>query len=319
MFTKTRKRIYRTLTIIAAILVVSMIVPTVWMFSGMFFHTYQSMASNKLDRSISAARIYIDSIMSTTENLALNPALTEALTNDDGDPLTDVLDATRSYSQYINALTVYDTDGRIFTSSGTINPPTLDELRLNGGIAAFFADGEAEEYLSLRTSAMCSAYDNSPYDSRAGIISCCKKVYGPAGVEGYIFADLFPKNLFDYFTYSDDSRLSGSIAVIKFDGGYLASGDMDGMQTFLNAQGGSVSGGRLTITAMRNFYGCTLRLSVPLSPVYSTIAVIAAILVSTGGILLYAAHLVAGAVARSVTSRLNCLLIKMSMSEQRFL
>ena len=72
MFNKTRKRIYGTLMTIAVLLIVLIAATSIAVFSGMFGNICVSMAKDKLDRSISAGRLYIDSIMSTTHTLALN-------------------------------------------------------------------------------------------------------------------------------------------------------------------------------------------------------------------------------------------------------
>ena len=319
MFTKTRNRIYRTLLLIAAILIALILVPSIAVFSGMFRNTYGSMAKNKLDRSISAGRMYIDSIMSTTDNLALDPAIIGVLDGTQTVSLTAVLDAACAYSHYINAITVYGTDGKIYTSSGVLNPPSAQDLRQKVDIAEFFADEEANEYVSLRTSCIIKAYSNVPYDEQLGIISCCRKVFSDSGeVIGYIFSDVFPQSLFEYFNFAGDPRLSGSIAIVLFDGGNFMSEHTPDAEKYLTATTDSVVGGKLIVSSIRNFYGGTIRIAVPIAPLNISIALISCILSLCGAVLLCATHFIARETANSVTERLNGLLLRMTLSAEKF-
>ena len=65
--------------LIALLLVVLIVAPSIFLFTNIFYSTYESMAKNQLDRGISAGRMFVDSIMSTTDNLALNRQLIETL------------------------------------------------------------------------------------------------------------------------------------------------------------------------------------------------------------------------------------------------
>ena len=319
MFNKTKTRIYLTLMIIAAVLIILIITPSIAMFSAMFYNTYESMAENKLDRSLSASRMFIDSVMSTTDNLALNPVIAETVNGTRTGKLTSVLDDACNYSLEINAITVYSLDGKIYASSGVLNPPTVEELKRLRDIDEFFADDEAGDYVSLRTSEIIKAYDGTPYDAQAGIISCCRKIYGENGnVTGYIFTDVFPKTLFGYYGFSGDPRLKDSIAMVTFDGGCFISENTPHDAEYLAAATHTVVKSRLVISSIRNFYGGTVRIAVPVAPLYGNIAVISCITVLCGIALLVATHFVAKANADRVCARLNGLLIKMTGSAQRF-
>ncbi len=317
MFNETGKRIYRNLMTIAAILIILIIIPSISIFLGMSFNTSQSIARNKLDRSISAGRIYIDSIMSTTENLAGNSVIVQTLDGTRTGSLTSVLDSARTYSLYINAITVYAADGAYYTSSGVTNPPSLDALAAREDIGDFIADGDAEEYISLRTSGIIKAYDGTPYDERSGIISCCRKVYSGDGVVGYIFADVFPESLFEYFSFTGDKLLSGSVAILSFDGGSFASAGLASTDKYIAAHNGSIVGNFMVISNMRNFYGATVRMVVPLRQmILNSLAVCGAILLA-GAAMMIATHFVAAATSRYVTGRLDRLLNKMTLSSER--
>ena len=190
--------------LIALLLVVLIVAPSIFLFTNIFYSTYESMAKNQLDRGISAGRMFLDSIMSTTDNLALNQQLIETLDGTRSGSLAPLLDSTCTYSLDIAAITVYGENGAVYTSSGVTNPPGAAELASLADIAEFFADEDADEYVSLRTSAIIKAYDNAPYDARAGIISYCRKVYAEDGsVLGCIFADIFPHELFERFNMTD--------------------------------------------------------------------------------------------------------------------
>lgn len=317
MFQKTKKRIYRTLLLLALLLIALIVIPSIAMFSDVFYSTYESTAKNKLDRSISASRMYIDSIMATTDNLALNPEIIQTLSGQRTSSLTPLLDATCTYSLDIGAITVYGLDDSIYTSSGVVNPPEAEELTARSDIAEFFADRNADEYVSLRTSKIIKAYNNVPYDEQLGIISYCRKVYGTDGdVIGYIFSDIFPHDLFEYFNIADN-RLDGSVIMIAFSGGYFSSDHSEETEEYLRAEADTIVGSRLIISSTRNFYGGTIRAAVPLSPLYNNILLISGIILLIGAALLCAVHLIARAAANQVTNQLNELLLKMTESTQK--
>lgn len=303
--------------LIALLLVVLIVAPSIFLFTNIFYSTYESMAKNQLDRGISAGRMFLDSIMSTTDNLALNRQLIETLDGTRSGSLTPLLDSTCTYSLDIAAITVYGENGAVYTSSGVTNPPGAAELASLADIAEFFADEDADEYVSLRTSAIIKAYDNAPYDARAGIISYCRKVYAEDGsVLGCIFADIFPHELFERFNMTDGGA-DGSVILIAFGGGHFSSEGGDAAQEYLRAEADTSVGGRLVIASTRNFYGGTIRAAVPLAPFYQNTLLIAAIILLCGGALLYAAHWIARIAADWVTNRLNGLLQQMIESSRK--
>jgi len=184
----------------------------------------------------------------------------------------------------------------------------------------FFADGEATEYVSLRNSDIIKAYDNNPYDERTGIISCCRKIYGESGsVIGYIFSDIFPKNLFGYFSFDSDARLKNSTAMLTFDGGYFISEKSDKAQDYLTAATDTIVNSRLIISSVRNFYGGTVRVAVPVAPFYGNVAIISSIIILCGAALITATHFIAKLIADRVTKRLDALLDKMTLSARQLL
>lgn len=318
MFKKTEKRIYATLMIIASVLIVLIITPSLIAFTGMFYNVFRTSAKNRLDRSISSCRVFLDSVMSTTDTLAYNQTVQNAVTNGSSGGIVAVLDSACTYSLTINAITVYGLDGKIYTSSGVINPPSIEELRTRQDIAEFIDDSEAVDFVSLRTTAIIRVYGNVPYDEDSGIISCCRKIFGADGrAVGYIFSDVFPETLFSYFDYSDDNNLKDCVSMINFDGGRFISSP-ENAETYLTAPSNTISGNRLIVSSARNFYGGSVRLAVSIAPLYSSIAIISAVLLLCGAGLLTATHFIARKNALTVAERLENLLTKMKESTARF-
>lgn len=313
MFKKTQTRIVRTLMLIAALLVCLIAVPSISMFSSALFNVHKTMAKNKLDRSLSACRIYIDSVMTSTDNLSGNQTVAETVSGQRTGSITAILDGTCSYSLAIDAITVYSADGKIYTSSGVVSPPSLEALKNNAEIAEFLADSELTDYVSFRTSEIIKAYNNTPYDASSGIISCCRKIYGTDGtVTGYIFSDIFPKTIFEYFSYSNDNALKDCKAIILFNGGYFVSSDSENVTRALIDADPSIRSGYIIISAVRNFYGGKIRLAVPTRPFFTDVARMTALILSIGGCLLAGTYLIARKTARDLTMRLNRLLIKIT-------
>ena len=106
--------------------------------------------------------------------------------------------------------------------------------------------------------------------------------------------------------------------MVTFDGGYFASAYSEKIIECLNSPNGSFKNGRLSLTGMRNFYGGTIRIAVPVATLYTATAIIGAVLVFTGAALMVFAHFCARRTARSVTGRLDGLLEKMTSSADRF-
>ena len=318
MFTKTQKRIYNTLMGISAILVVLIITAAATILPGLFFNAYKSQATNKLDRSFYAARVYVDSVMSTVDNLAANTQVIDAVTSGSANGITTLLDDARTYGNYINAVTLYGASGKVYANSDVVNPPTLSRLKQDAHIADFIADDNATDYVSVRTDAVAEAFGNTPYDSERGIVSYCRKIYDNNAVVGYIFADLFPETIFDYFDFGADSHLGGSITILSYDGGYIANDNIELAEQYINAPNNKVTNKHLVLTAMRNFYGGTIRIVVPMTPYYRVTIVVLCLIVAVGIMLIILTHFIAKRNAQNVSDRLDNLLVKLTESTERF-
>ena len=126
-----------------------------------------------------------------------------------------------------------------------------------------------------------------------------------------------PENIYGYFSFEGDRRLKGSLVTIAFGDGYLFSGTADASGYILAAPD-TVVNGRLVVSSMRNFYGATVRIAVPLLPLYSDVALIAGVTVACSAALIVATHFIARRAADATDERLNALLAKMTASTQRF-
>ena len=318
MFNKTQKRIYNTLMGISAILVVLIITAAASILPGLFFNAYKSQATNKLDRGFYAARVYVDSVMSTVDSLATNSRVVDAVTGTNTNGIAVLLDETRTYGHHIDAVTLYSTDGKIYTNTDVVNPPSLSSLNDNGHIADFIADKYARDYVSVRTDAVAEVFGNTPYDSERGIVTYCRKIYDGEKVVGYIFADLFPETIFNYFDFGADSRLAKSMTILAYDGGYIANDNIELAEQYVNAPNNKVTNKHLVLSAMRNFYGGTIRIVVPMTPYYRVTTVVLCLIVAVGIMLITLTHFIAVHNAQSVSDRLDNLLVKLTESTERF-
>ncbi|MBO5328520.1 MAG: cache domain-containing protein [Clostridia bacterium] len=317
MFNKIRAGLYRSLMLIAAIFTVAMIVPSIIIFSTTLYQSYEDMAISKIDRSITDCRSFVNSVMTSTDNLAANTTVKQTLNGENiTNSLTEILDNACNYSIKINAITVYDLNGNVYTSSGVSGSPELAELKNNAYLAEFFDDEDSQEYISLRTEYLTKIYDNAPYDANQGILSCCKKVYSDSGdLLGYVFSDIFSSALFNYFNYSNDTYFNNSAAIIKYGGGYLAS-DLYSKynEKMVNAET-SISvtriAGRMIVPSSRNFYGGTVYVAVPLTAFYQTVAILSVLFVTLGAVVLLLVHVISKKNARKITDKLDELYDKM--------
>lgn len=321
MFEKINKRIYRSLLLIAALFIFFMIVPTILIFTNMLYDTYENMARKKLDRSISSCRSFIDTVLNTAEGVALTPAVIDTVCGRSNDSLTVLLNDTCNYSLTINAITVYAVTGNVFASSGISSPPALAELQSNGGIAEFMSDADSSYYISLRKDAVARLYDNAVYDSSLGIVSCCCKIYDEGAVVGYVVADIFPKTMFGFFDYTDDSHFHGTIALVHYADGFLSSDSASPYNEELYRSYGetitTANNSRLIVPSLRNFYGATILIAVPLFPLYRTILIMALILVGLGLLLMIAVHGISRRNADGVTDKLENLVSRIQSGENR--
>lgn len=322
MFRKTQTKIYRTLMLTAALFIILLIVPSVLIFTNMIYTTYETMAKKKLERSFYSCRNFIDSVMTSTENLTYDAAVIETVSGTRDGSLAAVLDAACNYSLTINAIAVYDLNGNVYTSSGVAGAPTLDELCENEGIADFVADRDAADFVSIRNSQIAKIYGGTNYDDSLGIVSCLYKIYNADGLAGYAVSDVFPSALFGFFSYPNDAYFKNSVAMISYADGHLISDANYAYAEALESAIGSLSvtrqNGHIVVPGTRNFYGGMICIAVPLNAFYGTVAMLTGILLTLGGALMAAVHFIAKKNSVTVAARLDELYGKMERDTRRF-
>lgn len=295
-------------------LVVSFISLSSVMVSNMLFNTYTSLANQKLERSISASKNYIHSVMLSVHNLSLNNIIVSDYKNN-GATITNMLDNACSYAKKVNAISVYYLSGEVFTSTGISSVPTLQDLRQNERINDFLVL-ENSDYISLRVDSIIGNYFQAPYDQSKGMVSCCQKIYNIAGeVIGYIFADIFPSNLYNYFDYGEDSGFHKSIPIMQFDEKYFKyeenSNYLDDFTKNQKDSFKSSDGKLLIIPSQNNFFGGKITVAVPLFSVQTTIIDIIFSMVIAAFIIILVVHFITKTIAESMNKRLVKLLDKM--------
>lgn len=308
MFKRMNNNIYISLLSTASLLVTIIITLSVIMVSDIVSANYIDMAEQKLERSISRSKNYVDSVLLTAGNIASDASLVSELVSPRGMTFTSMLNNSCNYATKTDAITVYAADGRILSSSGISDIPTLDILDTDPYIHDFFTDARSE-YISMRTDAIAGIYGNAPYDTAAGMITCCKKIYNGDEVVGYVFSDIFPSNVYEYFDWSAEEYFAESIPFINRGDGYLPYGGnssyADEFEAASYASRRTSDGRYLIIPSNRNFFGCAVSVAVPLYPLYGNVAVIGAMLAATGIAILVGVHFAAKALANSIDKRLK--------------
>lgn len=308
MFKRMNHRIYISLLSTAALLVTVIVTLSVLMVSDIISANYIEMAAQKLERSISRGKNYVESALLTAGYIASDASLIAELTAPSGQSFTAMLDNCCEFAMKTDAVTVYATDGRVYTSSGVADVPTLTELDADAYLHDFFTDVRGED-ISMRTHAVARIYRGAAYDASRGIISCCKKVYRDGEVVGYIFSDIFPAGVYRYFDWSDEKYFSDSLPVIRQNGRILPYGRNGEYEAdFAEARYArrkTADGRYLIMPGNRNFFGGSVSVAVPLAPLYDRVGSIGLLLSLVGIGVLTGAHFAAKVLAGSIDRRLT--------------
>jgi len=323
MFKKTYRNIFISLMLTATLLTVLIVTLSSFIVSKMIYENYTAIAKQKFDRSILACKNYVNSVLLSVGNLAANEDIILKVKTGQGDSVTNILDNACSYALKINAITVYSASGKIYSSSNISGIPTLQMLEQNSHLNDFFVL-ETAEYVSLRTDNISSIYDQKPYSPQMGIVSCCRKIFdGSGNVAGYIFADIFPKTLYKYFSFSEDADFDKSIAYICFDDEFFISqSNLEFVPMFSNQNkeiAKSQDGNYLILIGSRNFFGGTTKIAVPLYQTKRTVALIILLLIFSSAIILVLVYFIAKKAAKKTDNRLENLLKKMENAESRLI
>lgn len=199
------------------------------------YDTYTRMLESNVKQAALDTESYFQSVTNFTKSTAQRKEIVEALTLGKTENVSRVLNTLCNSSAEIAGAILYGVDGRTFYSTGVGDVPTFAEMFNATKLQSFF-DGEAVSCVSIRNSAMPKVYNTYPYDENNGIVSCVCKVYAGDNVVGYLFADIFPSQLFaNKLAIGYDGFnaiiISGDV-VIAQDGGASAASMRAGLQYF---------------------------------------------------------------------------------------
>lgn len=315
MFKKIYRNIYISLTLLSLLLATLIIIISGIMISRLFYNTHISAANQKLKLSVSSCKNYINSVLLSTGNLAHDSTIILELNLNAGLPLTSILDNACNYALKISAITVYSQNGRIYSSSNISEIPTLEALSQNESINDFIIS-DGPQFVSLRKDNIAKTYNNTAYNQSSGIITCCQKIYDDRNqVAGYIFADIFPSNLYQYLDYSNDENFMGNFALIRFGSDYFSySGNYNYKEDFFRSANENIvskDGELLIISSRSDFFGAAVGIAVPLQPVKNIIFYLYFIFVAAAAAVLTGVHFLTRNAAKRVNGRLENLLKKM--------
>ncbi|HHX79943.1 MAG TPA: hypothetical protein GX692_02645 [Acholeplasmataceae bacterium] len=319
MFKRLNRNIYLSIIIISGLLLLLIILISMVMITNMVYQTFYSMAEEKMERNISNSELYVNSALISTYNLTQDQELITELASEAGNSLTKKLDNLCNYSLKIDAATAYSSSGKTYLSSQAKLVPSLEELRTVPEIKAFL-DSSAKSYISIRQKAITKINNYPNYPDEYGIITCCYKVFKEGEVVGYIFSDILPVNLYQYFE-SQDAYFK-NIAFIASEEGYLVNtSNKEYQDFFLKAQNITLSKDlkHLFINKDSSFLGTSFTCAFPLARLATILFLILGLMIIIACLLLVLIHLIARRFANQVTDRLDGLLVKMSADKNKIL
>lgn len=320
MFKKLNRQIHLSIFYIATTFVLLISIISFSMISNSLYNTYVEMAKVKLATGINNCNIYLDSIRTSAQTLTQDEELIEKLTVGNSLIPSTKLDYLCTYSLRINGVVIYKPNGEFYSSSRVADIPSLDDLKGNNKIGSFIQSDESEMF-SFRNDNIIKIYDNQIYDASYGIITYSAKIYDKdENVCGYLFADLKPSELYNKFLITTNDKLFGDIqAIISFPSGYLNHNKNQTYLSYLeekNSNSAKLSNDLAYLIVNHSLMNSTeITLFLPLKDFYLNLALILAILIIVDIVLLLIVYFIAKKVAYNVTSRLDLILIKMTISE----
>lgn len=309
MFGKLYNKIYYPFFLLAVSLIIIIDALAAFVTVDTLRDTYTVMGEKKITQIMNSFKLYVNSAETSTYNLSHDEVIADELYEPAGQSLMQKLEDTCNYSLKINAVTAYSRSGAVYTSATVAQVPSLETLRLDGGIAAFL-DGDEESYISLRTRYMAGIYNNTLYDERMGIITCCRKVYKEGQLAGWIFTDILPANLYSYVF--GEGLFEDAVAFLVTGDGYFSYNNNAAHEELLN---GEKSGNYFLYRKQSDDGRYSLAVYDSKTEYYGKIAMIFAILTVASALLVIAVHFGARATARSVTVRLDRFLNRMNAQE----
>jgi hypothetical protein len=281
----------------------------------MIYKNYLSMAEQKMDRNMNNCELYVSSALTSTFNLTQDQELIEELSSPTGNSLTKKLDNLCNYSLKIDGATAYSLNGRIYTSSKVTNVPILEKLREDVGIHNFLESDE-KSFISVRNKQIALIYNNTVYPEEYGIITCCYKVYKNQNLVGYIFADIIPANLYQYFNPSYDDYFKNTKTFISRHEEFLSyQNNLSFISYFREAGKDKISKDLkyILITNESDYLGSSFTSIIPLSKLIISLALILGLMLLVSVILIIGIHFISKYFSSNVTERLDKLLSKMSV------
>lgn len=303
-FHKLYKRIYLTLFWLCLALLVLIDATAIAMTISTFDRTYRSAGTDKATRVLNSISIHLNSVETTTYNLAHNDDIIQELTSPSGYIMLDALNRACDSSMKIHAITAYSVKGEIYTSSGILEPPTLADFKNERAFQDFF-EGEEKTFLSLRTSTIAKIYNNNLYPAKMGIITYCQKVFGKDELVGYIFSDMLPYKIYSYF--SGEGEFDNIVPFITIsDGGYFHCDKNEGYADMLTKN--NVSGYFRYSARDENL---SIVVFESKGDYYTHIAILCAVWIGCSGLVLVAVHFISRRFAKTITGRLDNFLDEM--------
>lgn len=313
-FSNLYRKIYLSIVVPSFTLVAVIAFLSTFMLRSSMNDTFIGMAEQKFQRSVNSCELYISSVEASAYNIASSAEVFDALTSLENTTLTELLDSGCHFDGKIAAITVYSADGtKEFSSSTVTNAPSLSDLLENSDIAEFVEGGE-DSFISVRNTVIADIYNGSVYPAQSGIVSCCRKIYNGENIIGYLFADILPHDLYEYFDYSDTTYFQKTIA-------FIAEGNM-----FTEYRSNASSQDVFEKIVTRNvssdlkyayFYSAdscpiTLYAAVPMTGYHNFLILIGAVFFVVGFALMLSTHFVGKKQAAKVSERLDKLLDKMN-------
>lgn len=315
MFKRLNQHIYISILGITAILITIMIAVCVFMVGNMMTTYYVNMANLKIESSVTRNQNYINSILTNSNNVANNQEIIDEILSPSGKTFTSMLNNFCNYAMSTDAITIYTTDGRIYSSSGISDIPSLTELQNDTELQEFFA-GSKKDTILIRTEHIPSVYNNQSYSKENGIFSCCTKIEYDNKVIGYAIADILAQNVYSFFDWSNDDYFNTSIPIIKYEDSYLPyKNNYNYLNDFKNANQSQVrtfDGAYLIVPYNSEFYGGELSVAIPLASLYTNITLMTITLSAIGIFLVFLVHLISTMLSNNVDKRLSRLYMRMN-------
>lgn len=308
MFDKLRKRIFRSIVLVAAAFVLVISAISYGVIVSNIFQSQRSRAVNNAESAANGCETYVNAAMGFVENAAKQNAVINAL-SDGSYGVSQLLDALCTYAVKIDGAALYGADGYLSYSSGLGSLPQLGELLAVEDIKAFWESSDTN-CVSVRRTAVARTYNRVFYNVEKGVVSCLCKVLDENGKKlGLLAADILPETLysvkFDYNAFGEKSR-----GFIFYDGRLLT--DEISFSNYCESfSEGVTKDGKYFVSKASFGKGADAALFVPLKEFTVRLMWVAVFFLSLDAILIGLSVIYAEAVANSVTKPLDSLHRKM--------